>query len=387
MKRIFPILNLLIILAEVTFINSVIAQTPTYILTAKNFTTGNPSDSILEWDVYIEHTNSPTQFEYSGGQYFFAFNPDIANGGNLTYSIVDSDLPVNMRPRSPSISTASNPTQVVLRLAINSLPGAGNGYIMTNNGYPGTKILRLRLATSASELNCQAMLQITWRNPPIVSFVTRIFAYIGTVITEITTPNTHHVDSSSGTIHGWCGPGSEFYVYFDIEGMLNTATNKFFRADTIEVQSRSNVSPYNILKKNKVFTDSGLVSVRVDLFSDSYYVVKYRNAIETWSAFSLYFMPPYYYFTDSAASAYGSNQVLVGSRYCIYSGDVNQDGIIEGTDISRIDNDAYNFVSGSFLSTDLNGDDIVDGNDFAICENNAFKFVSVISPQSDKHIP
>ncbi|MBK8983791.1 MAG: hypothetical protein IPM38_16105 [Ignavibacteria bacterium] len=73
------------------------------------------SPNIIEFDIRIEHTNSPTPFEYSSGQYFLNFNPLIANGGNLSfnYSTDSSDLPVNMRPRNPQISGSQ------LRLAAN----------------------------------------------------------------------------------------------------------------------------------------------------------------------------------------------------------------------------------------------------------------------------
>lgn len=381
MKK-FNNLILIIFCTAIFCFNSGYSQVPTYYLEAKNFTVSGTTDNILEWDIYIQHSNPPAYFEYAGGQYFIAFDPNIANGGTLTYSIVNSDLPPNMQPRSPSIGTAANPSQTVLRLAINSPPGAGFGYNMTNNGYPGTKIVRMRLQTSAAELNCEAMLHMTWRNPPIVTFATKIFAYVGAVITEITTPNTHNLDSSASTIHGWCGPGQDFHVYFDIEAMLNPITNKFFRSDTVEVQLRSDVSPYNIVKIKKVFTDSGFASVRMDLLVYNYIVIKYRNAIETWSASPRFFIPPYYYFTDSAGSAYGNNQVLVGTRYCIYSGDTNKDGVIDGTDLSMIDNDAHNLITGTYLVTDLNGDNIVDGSDMAACDNNVFNQIVMMSPDS-----
>jgi hypothetical protein len=65
--------------------------------------------------------------------------------------------------------------------------------------------------------------------------------------------------------------------------------------------------------------------------------------------------------------------------FAIYSGDANQDGTVDGTDMSMIDNDAYYFVSG-YVATDLTGDEFVDATDFAIADNNAAMFVSVIRP-------
>lgn len=86
-----------------------------------------------------------------------------------------------------------------------------------------------------------------------------------------------------------------------------------------------------------------------------------------------------YDFTTAASQAYGSNQKLVGSKYCVFSGDVNGDGAIDGTDNVMIDNDAFAFATG-FLVTDLNGDYTIDGTDLIIADNNAFNFVAVIQP-------
>ena len=75
-----------------------------------------------------------------------------------------------------------------------------------------------------------------------------------------------------------------------------------------------------------------------------------------------------YDFTTSYSQAYGSNQILKGSKYCIYSGDVNQDGAIDLTDMSVIDNDAAVYTPG-YNVTDLNGDNIVDLSDMEIANN------------------
>jgi len=137
-----------------------LSQNPTYILRATNFIFASinfPNDAI-EFDIYMQHTNPPTTFEYSGGQYFFSFNSGIIPGNFLdsniaTYRIIGSDLPVTMRPRNPQIRTATNPTATILAMAVNPLPGAGNGFIMTNNGSPGTKITRMRILSKTGSLN------------------------------------------------------------------------------------------------------------------------------------------------------------------------------------------------------------------------------------------
>jgi len=46
----------------------------------------------------------------------------------------------------------------------------------------------------------------------------------------------------------------------------------------------------------------------------------------------------------------------------VYSGDVNQDGVVDGSDQPIIGNTAFNFSTG-YLSSDLNGDSFVDASD------------------------
>jgi len=84
-----------------------------------------------------------------------------------------------------------------------------------------------------------------------------------------------------------------------------------------------------------------------------------------------------YDFTPTANKAYGSNQVLVDAspvKFGIYSGDVNQEGNVDLTDLLLVYNDAGTFVTG-YVKTDVNGDNITDLSDVIITSNNAGKFV------------
>jgi hypothetical protein len=194
MKNSFKLLLTLFMLALLVNVSN--GQNPTYNLTAKNcaLITVNQPDDALEFDCYLEVTgNGP--MEYAGGQYFFSFNNAVLGGNNANgaYTIVGSDLTATMQPRNPSIGTATSPTANVLRLAVNTFPGAGNGTIM-NVGFPGTKIVRMRLRNTTGTFPI-ADLQLAWRNPPVVAFSTKIFAYIGTTNTDITTPQTHTVET------------------------------------------------------------------------------------------------------------------------------------------------------------------------------------------------
>nr|HMS65517.1 hypothetical protein [Ignavibacteria bacterium] len=115
--------------------------------------------------------------------------------------------------------------------------------------------------------------------------------------------------------------------------------------------------------------------------SGDYYIsVNHRNTIETWSKQPVTFIVNdyhYYDFTDFASKAYGDNEVYKLLENCFYSGDVNQDMIIDATDMSMTENDAANSLSG-YVSTDVTGDDFVDAGDLSIVENNVG--VSAVTP-------
>ncbi|MDQ3019958.1 MAG: SBBP repeat-containing protein [Bacteroidota bacterium] len=169
-----------------------------------------------------------------------------------------------------------------------------------------------------------------------------------------------------------------------IEGFYNNVTNKMVK-DTVRVYLRNINSPYSIVDSAISVLDSNghaIFSFPYTLNGLLYYIViNHRNSIETWSSQPVMFTNNQlnYDLTTAANKAYGSNLKLKGSKYCIYGGDVNQDGIIELIDFSLLDNDVYNSVSG-YLATDVNGDNIVDLSDFSILDNNSFSFIKLIRP-------
>jgi len=167
-----------------------------------------------------------------------------------------------------------------------------------------------------------------------------------------------------------------------IEGFWNGST---MVSDTVRVYLHNSAAPFTKIDSAKVQLNSagnGLLSFTHAPAGSYYIVVKHRNSLETWSSTPISFSPGVtttYNFTTAASQAFGDNLSLKAGKYTIYSGDVNQDGTIDGSDLSSIDNDASNFVSG-YVNTDVNGDTIVDGSDALISENNAANFVSVARP-------
>jgi hypothetical protein len=88
-----------------------------------------------------------------------------------------------------------------------------------------------------------------------------------------------------------------------------------------------------------------------------------------------------YDFSVAANQVYGDNQREVEAGiFAIYTGDINQDGYIDGFDYPEFDTDSQNNVSGVYVATDLNGDGYVDGFDYPIFDANSQNNVSVVTP-------
>ncbi len=71
--------------------------------------------------------------------------------------------------------------------------------------------------------------------------------------------------------------------------------------------------------------------------------------------------------------------ILKNGKWCIYSGDVNQDGAINITDKTIAGTAAVNFVTG-YSASDINGDNIVDLQDLKVADNNSAVNITVKSP-------
>lgn len=169
-----------------------------------------------------------------------------------------------------------------------------------------------------------------------------------------------------------------------IEGFYNNVSNKMIR-DTMIVYLRNNSPPFALVDSSKSVLDSN--GNGAFYFSNasnvvSYYIVlKHRNSIETWSKTGVAFSSNSlnYDFTTAADKAFGDNLILKGSKYCVFSGDVNQDGNVDAADLSAVDNDVFNFISG-YVRTDVTGNNVTDANDLAITDNNVFNFVHKLIP-------
>jgi len=154
--------------------------------------------------------------------------------------------------------------------------------------------------------------------------------------------------------------------------------------DQITVCLANSVSPYNIL-----YTATEISDVNGCAYYNfpgavpgvSYYIViKTANSLETWSATPQIIRGENcleYDFTADSSRAYGNNMIKINGVWTLYSGDVNQDGIIDLTDLVLIYNSSAIFGNGI---TDLNCDGYTDLSDILIVYNNILNFAAVKKP-------
>lgn len=168
-----------------------------------------------------------------------------------------------------------------------------------------------------------------------------------------------------------------------IQGFYSGVNDKMIK-DTATVVLRYNVSPYTIADSVKAVLDSNghgsFLFSKVGNEVPYYAVVKHRNTIETWSKNPIVFYNTAgLNFISGPYVAFGDNLVQVGSKYCMYNGDVNQDRSVDLNDVVSINNNATTFTTG-YKNTDINGDNFTDLSDIVFTNNNSSKFIVAIRP-------
>jgi hypothetical protein len=169
-----------------------------------------------------------------------------------------------------------------------------------------------------------------------------------------------------------------------IQGFYNPASD-IMVSDTTTIVLRNANSPYAIIDSAVAVLDpsgNGVFSFAFPTNATDYYIVfKHRNSIETWSSSAIPFVNGNltYDFTSASSQAYGNNLISEGTKYTVYSGDVNQDGFVNLQDVIEVSNAAEMFLTG-YVITDVNGDNIVDLTDLLITYNNNAAFVEAKYP-------
>lgn len=151
--------------------------------------------------------------------------------------------------------------------------------------------------------------------------------------------------------------------------------------DTVFISAMNANSPYDKIDKQwGILHTDGVVSVNFGgaVTTENYYYIRaeHRNAIPVWSATPVLISTnTTYIFSASQMQAFGNNMVDVGtvlggpSEWALFSGDINQDGVVDGLDFLILDLSILDGAGGYDVS-DLDGNGSVDGLDFLVLDRN-----------------
>jgi len=322
-------------------------------------------------------------------------NPDGRTGRTLKSSLngcgschSTRDVSVSVLINGPaSVSTGSTNT---FSVTINKAGKTGAGVdIAVRKGALGVITSSLHLASN----------ELTHNNNISMSGgqVTLQFSYIapslaGTDTIFVTGLATDSDGSESGDSWNWATsfrvdvnpPVKTLRLTELIEGFFNSGTGLMV-SDTVRVYLRNTASPYAVIDSaTAIVNNIGKGNFSFSNASNAlpyYIVLKHRNSIETWSSSGQSFSGDSltYDFTTAASKAYGNNLKLLGTKYCTFSGDINQDGFTDLADITLVYNDATSFVTG-YKITDVTGNNVTDLTDIVITYNNSSAFVSIQRP-------
>ena len=152
---------------------------------------------------------------------------------------------------------------------------------------------------------------------------------------------------------------------------------------TVELHDASNFANILFSKDEVLLSTSGNIAINVPaVLTSSYYIaIRHRSGIITVSANPVPFnTPTVTYSFNTPSAAYGSNMMQTGDGYtAFFSGDVNQDGVIDTADMTPVDNGSADYLGG-YRNPDVNGDGIIDTADMTIVDNNSTNYVSAAYP-------
>lgn len=211
----------------------------------------------------------------------------------------------------------------------------------------------------------------------------------------IGTTNEPNVKLNQGILQTWPVAMKDLLVFLYLEGLFNGSTMNKARNGAgyqyedsivdkiaIELRKATNYASIAFSATDVPIDSNGMAGVKVPgINNGAYYLtVKHRNSIEITSSvpISLVGTTTLYGF-DQPSKAYSGNLKLINGKYCIYCGDVNQDGAIDNLDLEAITNEAMSFSSG-YIPTDLNGDGIIDALDLIMADNNAALLITAQRP-------
>jgi hypothetical protein len=179
------------------------------------------------------------------------------------------------------------------------------------------------------------------------------------------------------------GAGMAAARYDNLMGSGSATPGNATDVDFVTVELHDALTPSTVVytADGMLQTDGTLsVSYPGAAVGNSYYIaLKHLNSVQLWSASPVTITSTTSYdFSTALTQAYtdGSTDpmaLLAAGVYGMYSGDINQDEYIDGSDYSVYEIDVDNSTNlGLFsLPSDLNGDTYVDGSDFPLFDINS----------------
>jgi hypothetical protein len=156
-------------------------------------------------------------------------------------------------------------------------------------------------------------------------------------------------------------------------------------ADKVLLELREAAYPYTLVESlNLNLQTNGKIITDVAYQNDGMYyiVIKNRNHLETWNSYPVSFAGDTinYDFTTGISQAFGDNQKEVSTGiFAMLVGDVNQDGVVDISDLVGMDADLTNGTLG-YIVYDMNGDGVIDISDLVIIDENLTNGVVVMTP-------
>jgi len=387
-------------------INIAFAQHPTFKYTVRNIKTANAlgkeTGDTLTFEVWLRWTNygASDRFEFAAAQYTWTCTNAIVNGSGLVLDLlpggVNNPLPSAYRPWGFQVDSLTAPQgQVYLKAGGNNPNSALPPFIVSANAPFGSKLLTFRLRTINGSDFPIVPLNLRFKLGAAPNTFVAYFLPVTVPDTEAAPPQLA-VALMDTVVNNYTVENPDFLMGLKIkvnltalfEGRYDNTLNNMSKRDTISVYLRNAAAPFNIADSARGVIDSANFS---NVFSflqaptgNYYIVIKHKQCIETWSKSGGEYLPKdgsviNYDFTSASSQAYFDNMILKGSKYCLYGGDVDQNGFINLTDVLSIYNDSYNFVIGN-VSNDLTGDGIVDLHDMLIAGTNKNSFIRVRTP-------
>lgn len=336
----------------------------------------------------------------SGGSYYWELIGSVTASNNLTYqfsaSMPNDSLNGNSGVKYFRITAATADPEQYWRSNIISGYSVDNLAPFAPAGLEAAQDLNSVYLTWNQNLEADLHHYIIYRNGTELN--TSVNNYFDDA--AVTDDSLYYYQIAAVDIHGNISPLSDTAIVnynnagtlnltVVMEGFYDQSLNNMRLSDTVRVYFRNSYSPYSIVDSSVGIINANTLtgSFRIsNAPAGNYFIaVKHRNTIETWSMSAVsytLFSTINYNFTNAVTQAFGSNMKQVDAspvRYAVFSGDVNQDGFADLTDVLLVYNDASAFVTG-YVESDVNGDNITDLTDLIITYNNSAGFVSVVRP-------